>query len=173
VMGVRIAGDPAPLVPRLRSIALELDLSLRLDDVRSLADLAWQQEVPQMVVSGTIATVVVLGMFLSAAGIFSLMSVSVSRRTREIGLRTALGATQSRLLAGIFSRALVLVGSGIIAGNAIILLIAALSDEIDVSQMWTGLLATSALMLAVGMLACVEPARRALRIQPTDALKEA
>jgi ABC-type antimicrobial peptide transport system permease subunit len=157
----------------LRSIALELDLSLRLDDVRRLDDLAWQQEVPQMVVSGTIATVVVLGMFLSAAGIFSLMSVSVSRRTREIGLRTALGATHSRLLAGIFSRALVLVGSGIVAGNAVIILIVALSDEIDLGQMWTGLLSTSALMLAVGMVACVEPARRALRIDPTDALKQA
>jgi putative ABC transport system permease protein len=173
VMGVRIAGDTAPVVSRLRSIALELDLSLRLDDVRRLDDLAWQQEVPQMVVSGTIATVVVLGMFLSAAGIFSLMSVSVSRRTREIGLRTALGATHSRLLAGIFSRALVLVGSGIVAGNAVIILIVALSDEIDLGQMWTGLLSTSALMLAVGMVACVEPARRALRIDPTDALKQA
>jgi ABC-type antimicrobial peptide transport system permease subunit len=39
--------------------------------------------------------------------------------------------------------------------------------------MWTGLLSTSALMLAVGMVACVEPARRALRIDPTDALKQA
>ena len=102
------------------------------------------------------------------------MSVSVARRTREIGLRAALGATPARLLAGIFSRALVLVGSGIAAGNAVLLLFVTLCDG---GRRWPtsadALLTTSAVMLTVGLLACVEPARRALRIQPTDALKEA
>ena len=74
-----------------------------------------------MVVAGALAAVVVLGLFLSAAGIFSLMSVSVARRTREIGLRAALGAHLARLLGGIFTRALVLVGSGIAAGNAVLI----------------------------------------------------
>ena len=75
----------------------------------------WRIDVPQMVMAGAIATVVGLGLFLSAAGIFSLMSVSVARRTREIGLRAALGATPARLLGGIFSRALILIGTGIAA----------------------------------------------------------
>jgi putative ABC transport system permease protein len=173
VMGVRVGGDPEPLVPRLRAIALELDPTLRLDDMRPLDDLAWRQDVPQMVMAGAMATVVGLGLFLSAAGIFSLMSVSVARRTKEIGLRAALGASQGRLLAGIFSRALVLVGSGIAMGNAVLLTIIALSPEVDLAGMRGGLLAISAVMLTVGLLACVEPARRALRIQPTDALKQA
>jgi ABC-type antimicrobial peptide transport system permease subunit len=99
--------------------------------------------------------------------------VSVSRRTREIGLRTALGASQSRLLAGIFTRALVLVGSGIAAGNAVLVLIISQSDEVALTEMWDALVVTSSVMLAVGLLGCLEPARRALRIQPTDALKEA
>lgn len=89
------------------------------------------------------------------------------------GLRAALGATQGRLLGGIFSRALILIGSGIAAGNAVLLTIASLSDELDIANIRGTLVATSALMLSVGLLACVEPARRALRIQPTDALKEA
>ena len=173
VMGVRAGGDPAALIPRLRAIAQDLDLSLRVDQVSPLDDLAWRQDVPGMVLSGAIATVVALGMFLSAAGIFSLMSVSVSRRTREIGLRAALGATQSRLLVGVFARAAVLIGSGIAAGNAVLILIVSLSDEIALNSIWGALLSTSAVMLTVGLLACVEPARRALRIQPTDALKEA
>ena len=126
-----------------------------------------------MVLAGGITTVVALGLFLSAAGIFSLMSVSVARRTKEIGLRAALGASQGRLLAGIFRRALVLVGSGIAAGNAVIILIVALSDEVELVEFSGALLTISAVMLAVGLVACVEPARRALRIQPTDALKEA
>jgi ABC-type antimicrobial peptide transport system permease subunit len=172
-MGVRIGGDPEALVPRLRAIALDLDPTLRLDDMRPLDDLAWRQDVPQMIMAGAMTTVVGLGLFLSAAGIFSLMSVSVARRTKEIGLRAALGATRGRLLAGIFSRALVLIGSGIAAGNSVIILIVALSDEVDLAAMSGGLVMISAVMLTVGLMACVEPARRALRIQPTDALKEA
>ena len=106
VMGVRVNGDPAALAPRIRAIAATLDLGLRLDEVRALDDIAWSVDVPAMIGAGAIAGVVIVGLFMSAAGIFSLMSVSVARRTREIGLRAALGATRTRLLAGIFSRAL-------------------------------------------------------------------
>jgi len=173
VMGIRVSGDPTTLAPRLRAIALDLDLALRLDDVRSLDGLAWRQDLPQMVVAGALTTVVGLGLFLSAAGIFSLMAVSVSRRTREIGLRTALGASQARLLRGVFSRALLLVGSGVTLGNLVLILIIWQSDEVTLNEMWGGLVLTSSIMLTVGLLACVEPARRALRIHPTDALKEA
>ena len=112
-----------------------------------------------------------LGLFLSAAGIFSLMSVSVARRTREIGLRAALGATRARLLAGIFSRAIVLVGSGVAAGNAGLLRLGLVG--VDRVASTGALITTSTVMVIVGLLACVDPARRALRIQPTDALKEA
>ena len=86
------------------------------------------------------------------------MSVSVSRRTREIGLRAALGASQSRLLCGIFTRALVLVGSGVAAGNLVLVLIITSSGEVDLGEMWGALLMTSAVMLTVGLLACIEPA---------------
>jgi ABC-type antimicrobial peptide transport system permease subunit len=133
----------------------------------------WRVDVPMMVGAGAIVGVVCLGLFLSAAGIFSLMSVSVARQTREIGLRTALGASRARLLAGVFSRAVVLVGSGIAAGNLVLLLFVATSTEVGVVDVADTLLMTSAVMLSVGLLACVEPARRALRIHPIDALKEA
>ena len=172
VMGVRVNGDPSALGPRIRAIAADLDLGLRLDEVRALDDIAWSVDVPAMIGAGAIAGVVVVGLFLSAAGIFSLMSVSVARRTREIGLRAALGATRTRLLAGVFSRALVLVGSGITAGALILVLFASLGDEVEIADLAEPLLMTSAVMLTVGLLACIEPARRALRIQPTDALKE-
>jgi ABC-type antimicrobial peptide transport system permease subunit len=172
-MGVRTAGDPAALAARLRTIAASLDAGLRLDSVGSLDELAWKVDVPMMVMASALAGIVSLGLFLSAAGIFSLMSVSVARRTREIGLRAALGASQSRLIAGVFSRALVLIGAGIVAGNLVLLLAVTLSDEVEVVDVLSALLTTSALMLTVGLLACVEPARRALRIHPTDALKEA
>jgi putative ABC transport system permease protein len=172
VMAVRISGDPTALAPRVRTIAASLDPGLRLNDVRSLEDLAWRVDLPQMVVAGAIAGIVCLGLFLSAAGIFSLMSVSVARRTREIGLRSALGGSPARLLAGIFSRAVVLVGSGVAAGNLVLLLFVTLVAELNLADVAGALLITSALMLTVGLLACAEPARRALRIDPTLALKE-
>ena len=172
VMGVRAAGDPAALAPAVRAIATELDVTLRPDDLGVLDDFVWRVDVPMVVIASTIASVVVLGLFLSAAGIFALMSVSVARRTREIGLRGALGATPARLLGHIFRRALILVGSGVAAGIGVLLLFAWLSPELDVAPIAGALLFTSAIMLTVGLLACAEPARRALRIQPTDALKE-
>jgi ABC-type lipoprotein release transport system permease subunit len=66
----------------------------------------------------------------------------------------------------------VLVGSGVVAGNFVLLLVVMLASELN-AEIVGALATTSALMLTVGLLACVEPARRALRIQPTDALKEA
>jgi predicted permease len=173
VVGVRVAGDPAGLAPRVRGIVADLDAGLRLDEVRSLDDIAWSVDVPMMVGASTIIAVVTLGLFLSAAGIFALMSVSIARRTREIGLRTALGASRGRLVAGVLSRAVILIGSGIAAGNAVLLLFVSISEEVDVADVSDALLMTSSVMLTVGLLACLEPARRALRIQPTDALKEA
>jgi predicted permease len=173
IMAVRMAGDPSSLAPRVRALAADLDPGLRVDDMRSLEDAAFQVDVPMMVGAGAIASVVLLGLFLSAAGIFSLMSVSVARRTREIGLRSALGASRTRVLAGVFQRAAVLVGSGVVAGNLVLLLFVSLSDEVEVVDVADALLTTSAVMISVALLACVEPARRALSIQPTDALKEA
>jgi predicted permease len=170
VMGVRMAGDPASLAPRLRSIAASLDPGLRLDEVRTLDEFVWREDAPNMTITGASAAIVGLGLFMSAAGIFSLMSVSVARRTREIGLRVALGASPARLLAAIFRRALVLVGSGVAVGNFVIL---ALTVWTGASEIAEALPITSVVMLTVGLLACVEPARRALRIQPADALKEA
>jgi len=173
VMGIRTSRDPSTLAPRLWQIALGVDPGLRLDEVRPLEDLVWEAEIPMMVMFAGVSGLVALGLFLSAAGIFSLMSVSVSRRTREIGLRAALGAGPTRLLAGILSRAAVLVGSGLAAGNLVVLLFVWLVADVGLAFVLDALLVTSAVMLVVGLLACVEPARRALRINPTVALKDA
>ena len=173
VMAVKVDGDAATVAPRVRAIAADIDPGLRLDDLRSLDQLAWRVDVPAVVTAIALVGIVGLGLFLSAAGIFALMSVSVSRRTREIGLRAALGASPGRLLAGVVSRAVVLVGSGIVAGNVILMLFVAVEPEADLVEVWDVLMTTSLVMLCVGLLACIGPARRALRIQPTDALKEA
>jgi ABC-type antimicrobial peptide transport system permease subunit len=110
-------------------------------------------------------------------GIFALMSVSVSRRTREIGLRTALGANPRQVMVSVLSRAAILMTSGGAIGAAVLLWIASISgterpaDAIAAYVPW--LAVTAIVMLATGVLAAVGPARRALRINPTDALRDA
>ena len=76
-----------------------------------LAERVRRRDVGFIVQAGALAGVTSLVLLMSAMGIFSLMSVNVSRRTREIGLRTALGANPRHVLAGILSRAMVLMGN--------------------------------------------------------------
>ncbi|HEY8550423.1 MAG TPA: FtsX-like permease family protein [Vicinamibacterales bacterium] len=100
------------------------------------------------------------------------MAVSVARRTREIGLRAALGASRVSLLRGVLARAFALVGGGVLAGNGTLLFFIYMGTEAKMADMLPPLLGTSAVMLIVGMLGGIAPARRALRIQPMEALKE-
>jgi len=113
-------------------------------------------------------------LLLSAAGMYALMSFTVARRRREIGIRSALGAQPTHLLAGIFKRALIQVTVGAGAGT---LAAALLSSYLPIEEMggWNvpGILpGATTLMIVVGVLAAIGPARRGLRIEPTEALRE-
>jgi ABC-type antimicrobial peptide transport system permease subunit len=110
---------------------------------------------------------------LAAAGMYALMSFTVARRRREIGIRAALGADRNHLLAGIFARSLAQLGTGAAVG----LLGALALDQIIEGAMFQGqgavLLPTvTAVMAMVGALAALGPARQGLRIQPIEALRE-
>jgi predicted permease len=177
-MSVRLRGNPATLAARLPVIAAGVDGGLSVLEARPLGESIWQRDfwivVPVVAAAGVSALV----LLLSAMGLFSLMSISVSRRTREIGLRVALGAHPRHVLFGIVAHALALMGSGVVAGAGVVLLAVALglgptgrpADDVVSFAAWIGV--TSAVMLAAGLLACVEPARRALRINPIDALRD-
>ena len=179
LMSVRIRDNPAALAARLPLIAAAVDARLLVQDSQSMAAWVRQRDEHLMVTVGAQVAVTVLVLFLSALGMFSLVSISVSRRTREIGLRAALGATPRQVLGRILSRAVVLMGSGIAAGGGLLLLALALgagpsgqpAEDIPIFAAYLGV--TSAVMLAACLLACIGPARRALRINPTEALREA
>jgi hypothetical protein len=167
---VRVRGGHAEtFVPRLRETVAALDPALRLGDARSLASV----ERPPVVrlIQGALFLVVTSVLLLSAAGIHALMSFTVTQRRKEIGIRTALGAHPRRLLAGIFSRALgqLAVGAtlGCILGGA-----ALMNTRATSAQALVLLAIMGALVLAAGLLATLGPARRGLRIQPTEALRE-
>ena len=116
-------------------------------------------------------SVLFVAVVFSAAGLYALMAVAVARRIREIGIRIALGADPRRVLRTVFARAGRQLGGGIIAGNSVILFIAWRADSLTADLLVTSVI-TSVIMAAVGVLACAAPARRALRVQPTEALRQ-
>lgn len=177
VMSVRLRGNPATLAARLPTIAADVDAGLSVPEARSLREWIRQGYSHLVTPVAAAAGVSALVLFLSAMGLFSLMSVSVSRRTREIGVRMALGANPRHVLARIVGHAMVPMGSGVTAGGGLVLLVVALgggptgrpADDVVSFAAWIAV--TAAVMLGAGLLACVEPARRALRINPIDALR--
>src|SRR5690606_6354130 len=112
-------------------------------------------------------------LLLSAAGISALMSFAVTRRQREIGIRTALGAPRGRVIASIFSRASRQIGAGLVIGAVSAAGLDWLSGGEMIGEGAAVLIPLVALMMVTaGLVASFGPARRALRIQPIDALRQ-
>jgi predicted permease len=171
VVAVRAAGNAAPLAPRVGAIARQVDAGLHLQGLVTLGEMAAQDHMRMVVGSVVFGGVLLVAVVFAAAGLYALMAVVVVRRTREIGIRIALGATPGHVLQSVFARAGRQLGGGIVAGNSLILLLAWRSDSLTTSLLVSSVI-TSILMTAVGVLACAAPARRALRIQPTEALRQ-
>ena len=111
-------------------------------------------------------------LLLSAAGIHAMMSFTVARRWREIGIRVALGADARRVLMGVFGRASAQIGAGVAAGLTLAGILEWVIPGGNVGSKAFILFPTVAgLMFAVGLLAAAGPARRGLAIEPTEALR--
>jgi predicted permease len=164
-LAVRVR-DPASFATRLRTLAAEVDPAIQLTDVRPLALAGGAAAQMSWALTGVAWLISCIVLLLSATGIHALMSFTVARRTREIGIRAALGASPRRIVAGIFSRALLQTGAGVLAGTGLAALVGVGSTR-EVLL----LLAADGIMLAVGLTACLVPLRRALRIDPTEALR--
>jgi predicted permease len=180
-MLIHTRGDPMALVPRVRAIAGSLDASLRLSEFQPMdqvaSDLLWILGMWLRITLGVAG----VALLLSLAGIYAVLSFTVARRTREVGVRVALGASRLRVITGIFRRPLIQVGLGVAAGATLIALGAvALSRTTQfenapgagLSAGEVGLLVVyAAFMVGVCTLACVVPTRRALRVEPIIAMR--
>jgi hypothetical protein len=164
-LAVRVR-DPEAFATRLRKVAAEVDPTIRLTDVQPLAMVGGGEAKSNWVLTSVAWLISFIVLLLSATGIHSLMSFTVARRTREIGIRVALGALPGRIVAGIFGRAFVQISVGVLAGSGL----AALMGLGSTRQLML-LLAADGIMLIVGLTACAVPLRRALRIDPTEALR--
>jgi len=178
VMSVRTRGNPAALAARLPIVSASVDAGVLVRDPQPLEVSIREGHDGLAVQAAAFAGVTLLVLFLSALGIFSLVSVGVSRRTREIGLRAALGAHPRQVLAGILSHATVLMVSGVTAGGSLVLLAVAAGEgpsgrpADDLPLFARYLAATAVVILTASLLAAIGPARRALGINPSEALRE-
>ncbi|MCC7053025.1 MAG: ABC transporter permease [Gemmatimonadaceae bacterium] len=163
-------GDAAAFEPRLRTIAAAVDPTLRLAAVARMDTLSDPGIAFSMFWVRLVSVVSAVAMLLSLAGIYAVMSFTVARRTREIGIRVALGASRRRVVTAVFTRPLAQVGLGVVAGGVLTVIV---NDGIDhpSADVLLGALGYAVLMLGVCLLACIVPTQRALRIEPTEALR--
>ena len=164
-LAVRVS-DPEAFAPRLRTLAAEVDPTIRLTDVQPLTNVGGGEAQINWALASVAWLISFIVLLLSATGIHALMSFTVARRTREIGIRAALGARPGRIVAGVFSRAFLQISAGILVGSGLAALFG-LGSTREVML----LLAADAVMLLVGLTASAVPLRRALRIDPTEALR--
>ena len=178
---VRGRGDPLTVAPRVREVATSTDPTLRIESMTRLDQVAnpflWFLGLWMRVTAGLTA----VALLLSLSGIYAVLSYTVARRTREIGVRVALGASARGVITSVFRRPLTQVVAGVAAGTTLIAL-AALGlqrttefSALEPRGLTPGeiamLIGYGVLMVGVCMLACVVPTIRALRVQPTEALR--
>jgi predicted permease len=173
-LAVRSAGDPAVLVPRVLELSGRLAPAAQVQTTMTLA--AQMDEVAAVFRRIGIALVAVgaLALVLSAASLFAIVSLTVTRRTREIGIRVALGASARSVLATVLGRETRHLVLGALAGlgGAVGLMRLLRQIPFDIQPAGFGLtLSFATFMLVVGLAASLLPARRALAIEPMDALR--
>jgi putative ABC transport system permease protein len=171
---IRTDGDPTAIAPAVQREIRALDPNQPISDVRTM------NQVMADWVSRSRFNTLLLGLFaglatlLSAVGIFGVMNYSVALRTREIGLRLAVGAQPRQVLLLVLRQGLVLTVVGIVLGLAAAFALTRLLSgllfgvgAVDVTTFTT----ISLLLVLVSLLACYLPARRAMRIDPLRALR--
>ena len=171
---VRTASDPLRLAPALRQAVLEIDRTQAVSRITSMA-----QRVDDAVGTPRLAALllVVFGtvaLLLAAVGIYGVISFSVARRTREIGVRIALGAGGRDVLRMVVGQAVILAAIGVAVGIggalALTRVMRGMLFGVNATDPWA-YLAVSMLLIAIAALAAYVPARRASRVSPSVALR--
>jgi putative ABC transport system permease protein len=172
---LRSSGDPLQLVQPVKDAVRTLDPNLPMLQTRSYEDFYLNQAVrgPRIAID-LVGSMGLVGLLLAIAGLYGLVAYNVSRRTREIGIRIALGAASSDVLRLVIGKGLVLVGIGTAIGLAMGFALEQLMNSMLFNSGGVDILAYAVVvptMFLVTMLAAYVPARRATRIAPTQALR--
>jgi putative ABC transport system permease protein len=173
-------GDPAAQVAAVRQIVRSIDPLVPATDIQPLRDFFGAMVYPFQLVAIVLAACGALALALAALGIYGIVSYSVAQRTREVGIRIALGALRSDILKTVVGEGMAVVAVGLAIG---LLLSAALTRVLQNVLFDVGLLfgveatdtltfaGVTLLLAAVAAVACVIPARRAAKVDPMVALR--
>ncbi len=172
---VRTVGDPMRMLETVRKQIWSLDSNVALTMTGSLDDYLkrFSYSGPEfgMILISVFAGV---GLVLAGIGVYSVVSYTVSRRTHEIGIRLALGASYGNVLRMVFRMGLTMIGLGIVVG----LLVTAGTNRLLASQLWgissydpVTIAAVVLVLILTGLAACYFPARKAMRVDPIIALR--
>jgi macrolide transport system ATP-binding/permease protein len=174
ILHVKTTAEASAIVPMIRQELRALDPALPIFDVQMLEDAVAIQLVPIRLAATLLGAAGVLGIVLAAIGLFGIITQTVAQRTREIGIRMALGAERQDVLRMIVLRGLWLTG----IGTAIGLALAALSSRFAAAFIFgisphdpLTFVLVPILLAGIALAASWLPARRAARINPTDALR--
>jgi len=173
-MAVRSSTPPEDIVAAVRKELAALEPSVAMYDVRTLEEVVARSMSRQRFTTWLVSVFAIVALALAAVGVYGVVAFSVSRRTREIGVRVALGATRRQIVALVLREAGGLVGAGLLVGLAAaafggrairtLLFQTAPADPLTY-------VVVIALLGGTALLAAVIPARRALSVQPTEALR--
>jgi putative ABC transport system permease protein len=171
---VRTQGDPAALAESVRSELKLLEKDMAVYDMRTMMEVRAASVAERRFILVLAVAFGVLALTLAAVGVYGVMALVVSERTREIGIRLAVGAEPLQVLNLVVRQGLILAAAGIGIGLAGSLALAPLMSR----QLYgigpvdpVTLVGVPLLLLAVALLACVVPARRAMRVDPATALR--
>jgi hypothetical protein len=163
-MAVHTTGDPLLFASRLRSIARDVEPTLQVSEIARFDQVAAAgARTMTLLFSGFLALAVVV-VLLSLTGIYSVLSFTASQRTREVGIRVALGGRPRHVVAALFRAPMTQIVLGIVIGLII-------ADRISEGDMVRVIAIYAWGVIAIAALATLGPVRRALRIHPIDALR--
>jgi putative ABC transport system permease protein len=177
---VAATSDAKTLVGPVRQIIRDLDRTIPVSDVQTLPDYFSVALYPFRLVGAMMAACGLMVLLLATVGIYGVISYSVAQRTREVGIRIALGASQIHILKLIVRQGMLLVGFGLDLGLVFALaLMRVAASAVAEAELLFGVSTTDSLTFAgvtfllmlVALLACYLPARRATRVDPVVALR--
>ena len=174
VIAIKTTGDPLGHINALRGAVAAVDNDIpvyriqTLDRAIALRTGRFRLYARYYVAFGLAA------LFLGMMGLYGVISFTVSRRTRELGIKIALGAEPRRVVASVFWRGLGQIGVGVVIGSLVAFwLVQGMRQVLFQVELWdpTVMISTVALLVATGAAACLVPAMRASQIEPVEALR--
>jgi hypothetical protein len=170
----RVAGDPSAMMPSIRRAIAAVDASVPISEDHPLRDRVAYMLQPVRTARGMLTSFAALAVVLSAVGLYGVLALSVTQRTREIGLRIALGATRRQIAGMIFRDGMVVtmvgVGAGLLTAWQFTRLVSSLLFGLEARDL-TAFLAAPAVLAAVALAGSYFPARRAARVSPMSAMR--